>query len=84
MSPELTAYHRDKNTVVDARSDLFQVGLITWFAITGEIARGIIDREDDPTGGEFFDAICPLLKQKPGRRPSSASEAMEAFSDISV
>lgn len=84
LSPELAAYSRDKNTTVDHRSDVFQVGLVIWYLLTGEIPRGGLDREDDPTGGRFYALVQMLTKQRPERRYQNASEARDALAAVQL
>jgi eukaryotic-like serine/threonine-protein kinase len=79
LSPELAAYSRNKAQDVDHRSDLFQVGLVLWYLLTGEIPRGGLDEADDPTGGKFFGLVQALTKQRPERRFPSARAAAEAL-----
>ena len=76
LSPELVAYASDKNTRVDHRSDLFQLGLIIWFTITKSIPRGGLDVEDDPSGGKIHTIVQRLTKQIPDRRYANAAAVL--------
>jgi eukaryotic-like serine/threonine-protein kinase len=78
MSPELVRYIADKKAPVDHRSDLFQLGLLLWFMLTGENARGTLDPDDDPTG-QLFPLVQKLLHSKPDKRFQSATEVKEAL-----
>jgi hypothetical protein len=82
MSPELLDYHRNKTVQVDHRSDLFQIGLVLWFLGTAHIQRGILEKEDDPTGGRLFDVVQKALKQSPARRYASALEMKTALEAV--
>lgn len=84
LSPELVAYWKDKDHVVDHRSDLFQVGLVMWYLLTAEIPRGGLDEADDPTKGAFFTVIQKLTKQKPERRYQSGQELKDALLSIKL
>jgi serine/threonine protein kinase len=82
MSPELINYQKDKHQIVDARSDIFQLGLVFWYLLTGDVPCGSIDQEEDPSGGEFWKAIMPALKHKPERRYSTVKDLKHAISSV--
>lgn len=82
LSPELAAYARDKSVVVDHRSDLFQIGLVIWYMLTGEIPRGILDPADDPSGGKYHALVSRLLMQRPERRMKNADELIQAITSL--
>jgi len=84
MSPELIAYQNDKKVTVDHRSDLFQLGLILWFMLTGAIPRGGLDVEDDPSGGLFLEIVAKATKQRPERRFDSVSDMLDAVRKIEI
>lgn len=46
LSPELAAHSRNKEHLVDHRSDLFQAGIVIWYLLTGEIPRGGLDEAE--------------------------------------
>jgi len=81
-SPELLAYARDKDTKVDQRSDLFQLGLILWFLNSGKIPAGIPPKREDQTGGKLWDLVCQLIQMDPDDRPNSASLVKAELDDI--
>ncbi len=84
LSPELAAYARDKTQIIDHRSDLFQLGLIIWYLLTGAIPRGGLDIEDDPTKGILFPVVQKLTKQIPERRYSSAQEVLNDLAKMKL
>ena len=84
LSPELGMYRGDKSALVDHRSDLFQVGLVIWYLLTGQIPRGGLDVEDDPTGGGILDVVQGLIKQRPERRFQSAKDAKAALEALQI
>ena len=73
-SPELLAYARDKSTLVDHRSDLFQLGLILWFLSTNNLLAGIPSKRRDPTGGKIHEVVMDLIAEDPDDRMGSTSE----------
>ncbi|WP_269324142.1 protein kinase domain-containing protein [Chondromyces apiculatus] len=73
MSPELLRYMNDKTAPVDHRSDLFQLGLLLGFMLTGVCARGTLDEEDEPTG-VLFPLVQKLLHAKVDKRFQSAEQ----------
>ena len=81
MSPELIEYQFNNKILIDNRSDIFQIGLIMWFMLTGEIVRGIIEPEDDPTDGRFYEIVAKMIKQKPERRFQSIGDVKNALSE---
>lgn len=74
-SPELLAYARNKKTVVDARSDIFQFGKVAWFLATGDVLAGIPSVRRDPTKGALRGVIMEILAEDPVDRPQSALDA---------
>jgi eukaryotic-like serine/threonine-protein kinase len=76
-SPELIAYASNKDTSVDHRSDLFQMGKVLWFAATGQISAGVPSVKKCPHGGAFHAIIMNLLSDDPSDRPSSANKVRE-------
>nr|WP_301334458.1 serine/threonine-protein kinase [Solimonas sp. SE-A11] len=73
MSPELIAYQKDKHTPVDHRSDIFQLGLLMWFLATGDIPCGVLDDEEDPSGGSILQIVRKATKHKPDKRYESVN-----------
>lgn len=84
MSPELVLYSQDESKThpVDHRSDIFQIGAIMWFMLTGVAPRGILEMDDDPTGGKFFPIIENCLKVKPERRIQTVYELESMLREI--
>jgi serine/threonine protein kinase len=82
FSPELIAYGRNKKTLVDHRSDLFQLGKIIWFFATNNIPAGIISVKRDPTNGPLHAIVTEMLAEDPNDRPSSAREVKERIAKI--
>lgn len=74
MSPELIRYQKDKKVDVDHRSDIFQIGLVIWFMLTGNVQRGMLEKEDDPTGGRIFPIVYKSLQNNPDRRYQTVEE----------
>lgn len=84
MSPELIAYQKDKSHMVDHRSDIFQIGRVIWFMLTGDVLCGIIDVEDDPTDGRFWEIVSKSLKQKRERRYQTVAELKEDLDALAL
>lgn len=74
MSPELLDYADDKTTLVDERSDLFQVGYVLWYLATGRPIVGMLSPRADPTGGPLFEVVSRCIQYDRDDRPSSAEE----------
>lgn len=84
MSPELIAYQRDKAVRVDHRSDIFQIGLVAWFLLTGELACGSLDEDEDPSGGQFWRALMPAIKHKAEKRYPNIQQMKAAIAAINI
>lgn len=58
--------------VIDEFSDVFQLGMMFWFVLRGEVPAGLIEKEDLEDlglGDEFFEAgICRMLSIRKSRR----------------
>jgi serine/threonine protein kinase len=67
-SPELLRYARDKAVLVDARSDLFQLGKVLWFMATGMVSAGIPSKRLDPFKGSLHALVSALLSDDPDDR----------------
>ncbi len=83
-SPELLQYGRDKKTVVDERSDLFQLGLLFWFLGTGRVLSGVPSPSYDPIGGQLRSLVLDLIQEDPQDRPGSAAEVMARIKEIKI
>ena len=81
-SPELLQYARDKSTVVDERSDLFQLGLLFWFLATGRILSGSPDEDYDPFGGTLHRLVFELTRENPKKRPQDAGAVLASLREI--
>jgi len=57
FSPELCRYATDKTTLVDHRSDMWQLARVFWFMATGHLSTGRPTKRLDPFGGSLH-AIC--------------------------
>lgn len=84
MSPELMRYARNKSHPVEQTSDLYQIGAVLWFLLTGFPPVGIPDVQDDPTGGLFFPILSQCLRTRPEERFQSAAELKKAIENINV
>jgi serine/threonine protein kinase len=84
MSPELVKYHSNKNQPVDHRSDLFQIGLLIWYMLTGEIPRGPLDQDEDPSGGQVHSVVSQLLQNRPEKRFRSANDLKVALQKVNA
>jgi serine/threonine protein kinase len=82
MSPELIRYARDKTHPVDQRSDIFQIGAVLWFMLTGFPPCGLVGPDDDPSGGRFFPVLEKCLRAQPKDRFQSARELQAALQTI--
>ena len=82
MSPELLRYARNKRYPVDHRSDLWQVGAVLWFCLTGFPPTSGIDEQDDPSGGRFYPVLSKAMKHRPDDRFQSADEFLHALHEI--
>lgn len=82
-SPELLAYAVDKTVQVDLRSDLFQLGMMIWYVLTGRINNGVPCRGYDPTGGQVWEIVVKLLQENPDEREfQSAQEVATRLQQI--
>lgn len=84
MSPELLRYSKDKSYPVDHRSDIFQIGSILWYMLTGENPRGVIDEDDDPSGGKFFPSVQRTQHRKPEKRYQTVAELKADLAGINL
>ena len=82
MSPELIDYTKNKTTVVDRRSDLFQIGKVLWYMHTGIVAAGIPDQDDDQSGGLLYDIVFKAMQMKPEKRFQHAVEMRDALDKL--
>lgn len=82
MSPELVKYAGNKAHPVDERSDIFQLGAVMFFLLTGEPPRGPFDVEDDPTGGQFAAIIEKCRQGKIQKRYQSMDELRVAIESV--
>ena len=73
-SPELIAYAKDKNVVVDKRSDIFQLGKTLWFLATGQISAGVPSKALCPMNGRFRELILTMVDDDPASRPQTIAE----------
>lgn len=73
-SPELIEYSRNKDCLVDYRSDIFQLAKVIWFIATGRISAGVISRRGCPLAGSLHAILLPCLSDEPDDRPSSVEE----------
>jgi eukaryotic-like serine/threonine-protein kinase len=81
-SPELIAYASNKATLVDHRSDIFQLGKVAWFLATGTISAGVPSRRLCKMNGKLWDIVMLLLADDPDDRPSSAKEVRELLQTL--
>lgn len=81
-SPELLRYAQDKSTVVDHRSDLFQLGLLFWYLATGRILAGSPDEDYDPFGGDLQRLVADLTRENPTKRPASGEIVAERLKEL--
>ena len=81
MSPELFRYADNKNTLVDHRSDLFQVGKLLWYMHTSE-KTGKCDKDDDQSSGILLDIVEKATQAKPDKRFQSAIEMSLALDEL--
>ncbi len=82
MSPELIRYARDKTHPVDHRSDIFQIGAVLWYLLTGFPPCGFMDPRDDPSKGRFFDLLQKCMRSQPGDRFQTAAELRTAVAAV--
>ncbi len=82
MSPELILYARNKNHPVGATSDLFQIGAVLWFALTGLPPLGIPNERDDPSGGKLFPVLAKCMSTSPDDRYQTAGELKDALQQL--
>ncbi len=73
MSPELFRYAKDKSYPVDNRSDLWQIGAVLWYLLTGYPPRGTLSPEDDPSG-KLFPLLDRAMHSKADKRYQSAND----------
>lgn len=73
-SPELIEYAKNKSTVVDFRSDVFQLGKTIWFLATGQISAGVPSRALCPLGGRLREIVLKALDDDPSMRQPSVAE----------
>ena len=83
-SQELIDYAKDKSTLVDHRSDLFQLGRVLWFLATGTPGAGIPSKKRDPSGGLLYDLVMQLLLDEPDDRLSDLVVIDKALEAIAV
>jgi serine/threonine protein kinase len=81
MSPELVSYTKNKTTIIDRRSDLYQIGKVFWYMHTGNVA-GIPDKEDDQSGGVLFDIVMKATQTKPEKRFQHALEIRDMLDKL--
>lgn len=79
FSPELLAYWRDKATMVDERSDYFQLGKLLWYWATGVLLAGIPSKKADPFQGALHSLVMAAVQEDPDERPQSISAFREAI-----
>jgi serine/threonine protein kinase len=76
-SPELIQYARDKKTLVDHRSDLFQFGKTLWFLTTGRVAAGIPEKRLDTSDDKrIYQLVTDLIQDCPEDRIQSSAETI--------
>jgi serine/threonine-protein kinase len=78
-SPELIAYAKDKETVVDHRSDIFQLGKTFWYLATGQISAGVPSRALCPMGGRFRELVLEMVDDDPNCRFQTISSLVQKF-----
>lgn len=81
-SQELLAYASDKSTLVDQRSDLFQLGKVIWFCATGHVSMGTPDADDCPLNGRLHAIVSQCLLDKREKRPQSAKRLHEMLQKL--
>jgi serine/threonine-protein kinase len=81
MSPELYLYTNNKNTPIDHRSDIFQVGKVLWFMHTGSFA-GIPDIDKDQSSGILHSIVIKSIQENPEKRFPSAKEMSLALDKL--
>ena len=83
-SPELIAYAQDKETLVDRRSDFFQLGRVLWFLCTGRVSAGIPSLRHCPDGRALYDLVCGLLQDDPDDRPTTLEDARTILCEVAA
>lgn len=73
-SPELIAYADDSNSLVDHRSDVFQLAKVVWYLATGVISAGRPSAKKCPLEGKLRNLIDAALSDDPDDRPATAAE----------
>ncbi|KAB2899317.1 MAG: serine/threonine protein kinase [Kofleriaceae bacterium] len=81
-SPELIAYAEDPQHPVDHRSDIFQLGKVTWFLATGRISAGVPSKRDCPLGGRLRDVVLATLEDDPADRPQTTNAVAELLRSL--
>lgn len=82
MSPELIRYARDKTFPVDHRSDIFQIGAVLWFLLTGFPPCGVLGPADDPTQGRFFPVLEKAMRAQPNDRFQNVADLRASLAAI--
>jgi len=81
MSPELFKYADNKTTIIDRRSDLYQIGKVFWYMHTGNVT-GKPDIDDDQSGGILLDIVNKATETKPEKRFQHAVEMRDALDKL--
>ncbi len=83
LSPEQYKYIFDKKVELDERSDIFQLGIVFYELMTGEIPIGQLRLpKEDGKRELFYHIIRPMLSQERELRPSTAKEILHTLLQI--